>query len=174
MLRLLRCLLMIALTVIAFNTSSFAEEEKQGPTDAEVLDKCLRAWKKNPFRQNPDYRKLKAGVKILGVGGAVEDNEITKSPQLILVEPSVSVLTKSTLKLMNPQGWYCLKSKVEVLSATNIELHCQANLATSGGQVTILGSDTRGQGVTVLGKSTITRVGCPEEPAATPAPAVTK
>lgn len=157
----MRLLLILTLTLTAFSLPSFAKDTDE--TDA--LDKCLRAWKKNPFRKNPDYRVLKGGVKVLGVGGAVEDNEETKSPQLVLVEPSVSVLTKSTFRLMNPNGWYCLKAKVDVLSKTNIELHCKANLATSGDKTTVLGSNDKSTGTTILGKVEVTRFGCAEDTA---------
>ena len=153
---MLRFTSFLLLILIGFSMPTLANDQDE----RETLNQCLKAWKKNPFRQKPDYRVLKSGVKVLGVGGATEDNEETKSPQLILVEPSVSVLTKSTFRLMNPNGWYCLKSKVDVLSKVSIELHCKANLATSGGQATILGSDAKGNGVTVLGKSEVKRVGC--------------
>ncbi len=161
---MLRVLLVTILAVVSFAPDTFAADKE----DAATLDKCLRAWKKNPFRKNPDYRVLKSGVKVLGVGGAVEDNEETKSPQLILVEPSVSVLTKASYKLMNPNGWYCFQSKVDVLAKTSIELHCKANLATSSDAVTILGSNDKSNGVTVLGKTEVKRVGCGDETAAKP------
>jgi len=71
------------------------------------------------------------------------------------------VLGAQTLSLLNPNGWYCLESSVAVLSKSTIRLGCQARLAAVGGSgVTVLGSSDENQGVTVLGKTTVERVGC--------------
>jgi hypothetical protein len=64
------------------------------------------------------------------------------------------------MTLANPNGWYCLKGKVDVMGKTEINLNCKAHLATSTDSVTVAGSDDNDTGVTVLGKSVVNKVGC--------------
>ena len=59
---------------------------------------------------------LGSSVNVLGIGGDVVDDVATPDPQLMLVKPSVNVLTKGRLRLMNPNGWYCFESAVTVLA----------------------------------------------------------
>ena len=56
----------------------------------------------------------------------------------VLIKPSVSVFSKGTLKLLNPQGWYCLESNVAVFSEVDIQIDCRANLASSSGGTTVI------------------------------------
>ena len=90
----------------------------------------------------------------------MQDDRETQQPELVLIKPSVSVFSKGTLKLLNPQGWYCLESKVVVFSEVDIQIDCRANLASSSDGTTVLGSNERRDGVTVLGTSKVTRIGC--------------
>ena len=90
----------------------------------------------------------------------MQDDRETEQPELVLIKPSVSVFSKGTLELLNPQGWYCLESKVAVFSAVDIQIDCRANLASSSDGATVLGSNDRRDGVTVFGKSNVTRIGC--------------
>ena len=122
----------------------------------------MKKWSNHPFKgENPSYKELGGGVKVLGIGKSVVDAEVTSAPRLVLVNPAVSVLTKNTYRLLNPNGWYCLKDNVTVLGKSVIEAHCQARLTASSKAVTVLGSSRQGaEGVTVLGKAVVTRVGC--------------
>ena len=129
--------------------------------DLEEVQQCLRNWKKHPFNSaNPDYRVMAARVKVMGIGGEVYDAKPTSVPELVLLKPAVTVMSKSTITLMNPRGWYCLKGRVDVLGKSEINLHCKAHLATSNDGATVLGSNDSDTGVTVLGKSVINRIGC--------------
>ena len=47
-----------------------------------------------------------------------------------------------------------------VFSAVYIQIDCRANLASSSDGATVLGSNDRRDGVTVFGKSNVTRIGC--------------
>ncbi len=133
-----------------------------GSNDTHVKS-CLRHWKKTPFdSSNPNYRTISTSVNVFGAGKDIEDTKRTKSPDLVFLKPSVNVLGKSTIKLLNPNGWYCLKSNTNVLGKAVIELHCKAKLAISNTGATVLGSeegDSQGS-TTVLGKTKIRRVGC--------------
>jgi hypothetical protein len=65
--------------------------------------------------------------------------------------------TEISMYLMNPNGWYCIHNKVNVMSKTEITLHCKAHLATTKDGLAVLAKDEKEQGVTVLGKATIVR-----------------
>ncbi len=133
-------------------------------SDMDELKECLRHWGKHPFsKSEPEYRTIAGKVKVMGIGGEMIDMVKTEKPALILLKPSVNVMSKSVITLMNPNGWYCIKGKVDVLGKTEVNLHCHAHMASSSDGTTVLGSDDSETGVTVLGKSTLNRVGCKTE-----------
>ena len=121
------------------------------------MDACLKSWRKHPFGNNPPFRKLKSSVKVLGIGGSVDDKESTAKPALILVKHSVSVMSKQTYNLMNPNGWYCLKGPVTVLGKSEINAHCKCHLAYSDEGVAVAASNEETGGVAVLGKIKVNR-----------------
>jgi hypothetical protein len=140
-----------------FSISSFASEDG----DMDSLKSCLRNWGSHPFKtETPEYRSISPSVKVFGIGGKVEDERETKKPELVLIKPSVNVFSKATFRLMNPNGWYCLKGKVAVFSKVEIQLTCKANLAASSDGATVLASNDKSDGVTVFGSSEVKRVGC--------------
>jgi hypothetical protein len=129
--------------------------------DRDTLRACLKSWGQHPFVEgNLDYRTIAPSVRVFGTGVSVQDDRVTEQPELVLVKPSVSVFSRSTIKLLNPQGWYCLKGKVAVFSSVDIQIDCRANLASSSDGATVLGSNDRRDGVTVFGNSNVYRVGC--------------
>ena len=122
---------------------------------------CLENWKENPFsRDNPKFRVVAANVRVMGIGAEMADQTPTSKPELVLIKPNVSVMSKSVMRLLNPNGWYCLKGKVDVMAKTEIELHCKAHLTASNSGATVMGSDANETGVTVLGKTVVQRVDC--------------
>jgi hypothetical protein len=141
---------------------AFADEPKPRRTEAEVVRACLGAWPDHPFRGDdpPRYRTLGSSVNVLGIGGDVVDDVVTSEPQLVLVKPAVNVLTKGRFRLLNPNGWYCLESAVTVLAKSEIVAHCTAHLASSVQSVAVAGGNAGADGVTVLGKAVVQRVGC--------------
>jgi hypothetical protein len=130
-------------------------------SDRDALKTCLRNWGKHPFVEgNLDHRTIAPSVRVFDTGVSVQDDRVTEQPELVLIKPSVSVFSKTTIKLLNPQGWYCLKSKVGVFSEVDIQIDCRANLASSSDGATVLGSNDRRDGVTVFGTSKVNRIGC--------------
>src|SRR5437763_420573 len=98
---MLRALLTLLTIFCILITSGAARAD--GDDEREVIKKCLRAWKKHPFSEKKfDYKVLKAGVKVMGIGNDAEDTDETSKPALVLVRPSVNVLTKGSYKLLNP------------------------------------------------------------------------
>ena len=151
------CFLLVSLLIsTSQNTLVFAES-----ADLVAIQSCLAHWGKTPFStQSPTFRTLSAKVKVLGVGGETSDELSTTQPDLVLIKPNVSVLSKSTLNLMNPSGWYCLKGQTSVLAKSEIHLHCSAHLASSNDGATVMGAnDTQQGGVNVLGTTRVIRTG---------------
>jgi hypothetical protein len=146
-------------SLLLIPTLGWSDEGNDKDTDA--LKACLRNWGTHPFGEgNLAYRTIAPSVRVFSTGVSVQDDRATEQPELVLVKPSVSVFAKSTIKLLNPQGWYCLKGKVAVFSAVDIQIDCRANLASSSDGTTVMGSNDRRDGVTVFGNSNVSRIGC--------------
>jgi hypothetical protein len=147
---------LLCILFVSLNKAQAAE-----PTDRDDIKTCLSKWPQNPFKgEELHFRTLSTSVKVLGVGGAVKDSGRSEKPELVLIKPSVAVLSKAEMYLENPNGWYCLSSNVTVLSKSVIHLACKANLASARDGVAVLGKDEDQSGVTVLGKTQVIRDSC--------------
>ncbi len=122
--------------------------------------RCLAAWGAHPFGKNPAYRTMAASVKVFGIGENPADTERTEAPALILVNPGVNVMGGTTVELLNPNGWYCFRSNVNVMGKLSIRAHCRAHLASAVDGVTVLGSNSASKSVTVMGSTRVELVGC--------------
>jgi hypothetical protein len=76
---------------------------------------CLKAWGTHPFGNNPQFKTLQTSVKVFGIGKNTSDTETTNSPSLVLVNPGVNVMGGTVIELLNPNGWYCLRTTVNVM-----------------------------------------------------------
>jgi hypothetical protein len=152
-------ILMGALAFAAMGSSkAFAND------DEEAIQNCISAWgNKSPFGKNKTHadKVLSPSVKVLGIGGRdINDDQVTTKASLILVKPSVNVMSKSNFRLANPNGWYCLKSTVAVMGKANFEVHCKAHVASNNGDVAVLGANENEQGgVAVLGSIRLNTIG---------------
>ncbi len=152
---------MIKITLILFVFSLSLSAQTTRDNDIEHVKSCLQKFSKHPFNETkPVFDTFLPKVKVLGIGGTTSDSLATAQPNLVLIKPTVTVLSKTELNLLNPNGWYCLKGLVSVLGKSIINLHCNAKLATSEDGVTILGGNESEKGVTVLGSTIINKVGC--------------
>lgn len=132
-------------------------------SDQQTLDACIASWgKKAPFKKGtPADRVVAPGVKVFGVGGGGATDEPTDMPSLVLVRPAVNVMGRSTIRLNNPKGWYCFRSNVNVAGKMEIEVPCNAQLASAKEDGTTVGGvDESNKGVTVFGPLRVTRYGC--------------
>lgn len=132
--------------------------------DQATLDACIASWgKKSPFKKGtPANSVIAPGVKVFGIGGSgsVRD-EPTDSPALVLVRPAVNVAGSTTIRLSNPQGWYCFRSNVTVAGAIRIQAHCRAQIASAKEDGTSVGAvDESNKGVAVFGALRVTRFDC--------------
>lgn len=142
----------LAAALTVFSLSAFASD------DLSEVQNCLHHWGHHPFKENPPFRTISSSVRVMGIGSEITDSGKTEKPEIILIHPAVSVMAKTTMNLENPNGWYCLKGKVDVLGKTIINLNCKAHLAASNNSVTVGGSNKEETGVTVFGKSTVNMV----------------
>lgn len=133
-------------------------------SDSNAIRNCLGAWGKHPFGKNKVYadKVLSPSVKVFGIGGRdVADTQKTSTPQLVLIKPSVSVMSKTSFKLENPNGWYCLKATVAVLGKADFQVNCKAHVASNSGDVAVLGANENDKGgVAVLGSIRMRTTGC--------------
>lgn len=133
---------------------AFADE------DDSAVHSCLKAWGKHPFGKNPSYKTLSTAVKVFGIGKDTRDTEETSHPALVMVNPGVNVAGGKVVQVLNPNGWYCFRTTVNVMGGMTIKAHCKAHLATTSGEVMGTAKDAEGKGVTVLGSTQVERVGC--------------
>jgi len=127
----------------------------------EAITECLNSFGDHPFNNNPEYREIRPGVKVFGIGGSTVDDEATQDPELIYVKPPVNVMGGTTISLLNPKGWYCMRSNVNVMGGLTIKLACDAKFVIIGEGSTVMSrSDTNEKGTTVMGSTRIER-DCP-------------
>lgn len=133
--------------------------------DQVALNECIAAWgAKSPFRKGAHADKVvTGGVHVFGIGkGNAGGDAPTDRPSLIMVRPAVNVLGKTTLRLGNPNGWYCFRSNVTVMGKMTVEAHCSAHLASAKGEGTsVMAADESDKGVAVMGALRIERFDCP-------------
>jgi len=163
-----RRFVLLPMVLLCLAGAAFAvEREAREPGEADAVDACLKTWGEHPFPpEHPRFRVLSSSVKVFGIGGDVTDEHTTLEPQLVLVKPAVNVLGKASFRLMNPNGWYCFESAVTVLAKSEIIVACRAHLASSADGVAVAGGNAGADGVTVLGKAVVKRVGCEAAPPA--------
>jgi hypothetical protein len=133
--------------------------------DQPTLDACIGSWgSAAPFKKGaPATKVIATGVKVFGIGSDTATDEPTAKPSLVLVRPAVNVMGKSTMKLSNPNGWYCFVSNVNVAGKMEIEVPCQAHVASAKEDGTSVGAvDESSKGVSVFGALRVTRTGCAE------------
>ncbi len=133
--------------------------------DQQALDQCIASWgAKSPFRKGtPASSVIATGVKVFGIGqGSHGADPETDRPALVLVRPAVNVAGRSTIRLANPNGWYCFRSNVTVAGKIAIEAHCNARIASARESGTTVGAaDESDKAVAVFGAIRVTRFGCP-------------
>ncbi|MBX2796339.1 MAG: hypothetical protein KTR31_01680 [Myxococcales bacterium] len=128
--------------------------------DQERLRSCLAAWKDHPFgdQRSHQARMFQPQVRVMGLGGKeIADSAVTSYPQLILVKPSVNVMTKTTYKFLNPNGWYCLDANVTVLGRAEMHVGCTTRLANGRDGIAVAATDEARGSTAVLGKVRVFR-----------------
>ncbi len=133
--------------------------------DQAVLDACIGQWGNSPFKKGKKADQVvSTGVKVFGIGAAQSGGDApSSSAKLVYVRPAVNVMGKSTIRLVNPNGWYCFRSNVTVAGKIEIQAHCKAHLASAREDGTSVGAvDESNKGVAVFGALRVERFDCPE------------
>lgn len=123
---------------------------------------CLEVWGDHPFGKTPQFKTLETSVKVFGIGRETGDTEPTSSPSLVLIDPSFNVMGGSTIELLNPNGWYCLRTTVSIIGRVSIRAHCKAQLASTSAGTTVLGNNSENRNikditVTAMGSVSVER-----------------
>ena len=108
---------------------------------------CLKLWGDHPFGKNPQFKTLGTSVTVFGIGNGHGDTMPTSSPTLVLINPALNVMGGSTIELMNPNGWYCLRTMVSLIGKLRIRAHCKAQLAVTSSGSTVLGNNAENRSV---------------------------
>jgi hypothetical protein len=108
---------------------------------------CLKAWGNAPFGKNPQFKTLEMSLTVFGIGKKAGDTKPTSSPSLVLVNPIFNVMGGSTIELLNPNGWYCLRTAVSVLGMLTIRVQCKAHLAVTSNGRTMQGDNAQNRGI---------------------------
>ena len=152
--------LAVLLTLASSYGASQAQTGDRAVDDAFALTTCLAAWGNHPFGSHLTYTTLNTSVKISGAGPATADRTLTNHPSLVLVDPLVTTQGDAHIALMNPNGWYCLRTPANQMGALRIQLHCRARMAAGSGGATTWGTGGAGAGPTTMGAAQVERVGC--------------
>lgn len=142
---LLACCLMLTIPMPA------PAQEADSP-----IASCLKLWGNHPFRKNSQFKTLGTSLKVFGVGNSIGDTEPTSSPSLVLIEPIFNVMGESTIELLNPNGWYCMRTAVSLMGMVTIRAHCKARLAATSDGKTVQGDNAENRSLRDL---TVTMMG---------------
>lgn len=145
---------------IVFAVLALAFSVQAWPSDMDDIQECLHTWKIHPFSETPEFRTIGAKVKVAGIGDDMIDNKTTTEPELVLLKPAVNVMSYNVINLLNPNGWYCMSGRVDVMGRTDINLDCNAHFTTAGAGATVMGTDETDGGVTVMGYTQLTKLNC--------------
>src|SRR4051794_11484017 len=88
---------LIFTTAVFVTPGAFAAAEG----DSQAIQECLAHWGKHPFgKGTPTFRTFSSKVKVMGIGAAdINDEQATDKPDLVLVKPNVTVMSKTELNL---------------------------------------------------------------------------
>ena len=121
--------------------------------DAAALHECLMKLNGQLPQKFKYYHKIVAQVSVFGVGTAINDQLRTDGPALTLVVAGVNVGGTPIYNFLNPNGYYCIKVGVNVMTNLTVNVHCNARLADSKINVNVgstVNDSTAGIGVAVM------------------------
>lgn len=148
------------ISLVIFGFAMFISLPAFASEDDDAIAACLKSWGKHPFGANPQFKVVSAPIKLFGMGDDPVDNEVTDTPSLVLVSPSVNVMGMTKFSLLNPNGWYCFKGNVNVAGKMSITAHCDAHIGSATEGATVGGMNSGSKGITVMGMTELERVDC--------------
>lgn len=120
---------------------SFATAVPAKEADSSIAA-CLKAWRDHPFGEAPQFKTLEGSLTVFGVGRKTGDTAPTSAPSLVLIEPSFNAMGGSSIELLNPNGWYCMRTMLSFVGTLNVRAHCKAHLAVASAGSTAVGNNT--------------------------------
>lgn len=142
-------------STLALPLASFASA---GEIDSSIAA-CLKAWGDHPFGATPQFKTVGTSFKLFGIGGEIGDTQPTNAPSLVLINPSFNLMGGSSIELLNPNGWYCLRTTVSVMGRVSIRAHCKAQLAATSAGSTVLGNNSENRNIRDLAVTVMSTVG---------------
>lgn len=121
--------------------------------DAAALHQCLVKLNGQLPQKFKYYHKIVAQVSVFGQGTAINDQLRTDGPALTLVVAGVNVGGTPVYNFLNPNGYYCIKVGVNVMTNLTVNMHCNARLADSKVNVNVgstVSDSTAAVGVAVM------------------------
>ena len=111
--------------------------ELSGSDDDRAIASCLEQWGRVPF--GPDdvtaYRTLRGEVTGFS-NREIKDQAETRRPELVLVDFDVVGFSQLSLFLLNPNGWYCIKTSAVGFSGRELTRHCLARIVSDQTDIT--------------------------------------
>ena len=147
----------LSTVIFAASASMVAPVAAQDSEANSTIAACLEAFGDHPFGSNPTFRTLPVAVRVFGIGKKTVDKEITSSPALVYIKQGINIAGGTVVDLRNPQGWYCMRSAVNVAGGFTIKLACDAQFAVLGQGASVLSGSDGENGTTVMGSTTVRR-----------------
>ena len=100
-------------------------------TIPEPLGNCLQQWgpENTPFDEGAVRQYL--SLNFNGDDVSYKDIFMTDEPKLTFLEITADEVDDINLRLMNPNGWYCLNVAVTTMDDLTIKVHCEAKILQS-------------------------------------------
>lgn len=141
--------LLVTCLALSFPTAVSAKE-----VDSSIAA-CLKAWGDHPFGEAPQFKSLEGSLTAFGIGRKAGDREPTSAPSLVLIEPSFNVMGGSTIELLNPNGWYCMRTMLSIVGTLSVRAHCKARLAATSAGSTAVGNNIENRNIKDLAVTSI-------------------
>lgn len=100
--------------------------------EEKAIANCAKAWGGQvPPYSKDGVRKISALVSVASRGVVLSDQQKTEQPQLTILYSAVTVAGTPEWELLNPNGWYCIVSAVNVGTILTVNIDKDAHLADS-------------------------------------------
>jgi len=129
------------------NTSSPESSASSGTPDGQGVIKaedehnlksCENAWGKDaPVRTKENVRVIRSTISVGSLGTEISDSEKTEKPKFVLIYSSITVGGAPEWNLLNPNGYYCIVSSINVGTVLTVNLDKSAHLADAKSSIDV-------------------------------------
>ncbi|RYZ50380.1 MAG: hypothetical protein EOP07_23060 [Proteobacteria bacterium] len=108
------------------------DDGKINPTDELNLKNCESVWGNDaPARTEDNTRVIHSNISVGSLGVGISDLKKTDKPEYVVVYSSIAVGGAPEWKLLNPNGYYCIVSAINVGTSLTVHLDKAAHIADS-------------------------------------------